>query len=450
MKNQILTEEQLQQLYSLFLESDGICTDTRSIKPNQLFFALKGERFDGNRFASLALQKGALCAIVSDPTLSSQEGKLFFVQDTLQALSELAHFHRKQLATPLIMITGTNGKTTTKELTTQVLKKKFKVLATEGNLNNHIGVPLMLLRLSKSDKIAIIEAGASHEGEIAHLASIAAPNYGIITNIGRAHLEGFGSFEGVVRTKTELYRYLEAHQGSAFVHHSDALLCRHAKGLKTIFYGESQGDFISGTPLPQKEALYFSFTLSKGNQSIPVTTKLVGDYNLPNALAAAAVGSYFGISLEEIAEALASYTPSNHRSQLIPLTTLSNRLIVDVYNANPSSMKVAIDNFFSTTTALPRTLIIGDMLELGEASRQEHETLLLQVEEHTQMLSSAETYFVGREFASVKASSVLSSSHFFTDTEELLQHLKACPLTNHFILLKASHGLHLESILSAL
>lgn len=450
MKNFILKENQLKALHSLFLQSSGVCTDSRSIKPNQLFFALIGDRFDGNQFAAQALKAGALAVVVSSSSPDLPKDRVIEVTDTLQALSELAHYHRQQLHIPLLMITGTNGKTTTKELTATVLKKKFNVLSTEGNLNNHIGVPLTLLRLTKEHDLAVIEAGASHEGEIAHLASVAAPNYGIITNIGKAHLEGFGSFEGVVRAKTELYHYLAAHEGTAFVHHSDTLLCQHVGHLHTLFYGEDPEDFISAKKVPEKQTPYLSLILSDAQSSISVSTQLVGDYNLPNVLAAASVGRYFGVPMQDIASAITSYTPSNHRSQLIARSKRCNQLIVDVYNANPTSMKVAINNFFTTPSDSPRLLIIGDMLELGNASREEHQKIIELVKQYTDQYIRSKAYFVGTELTSLKESFQRDLFFFFKDTAALIAFLESSPIENSFVLLKASHGLHFENLLAHL
>lgn len=450
MKNFILNDSQLKTLHSLFLQSNGVCTDSRSIKPNQLFFALVGDRFDGNQFVAQALNAGALAVVVNSSSPDLPSDRVIEVMDTLKALTELAYYHRKQLHIPLLMITGTNGKTTTKELTAAVLKKKFNVLSTEGNLNNHIGVPLTLLRLTKEHNLAVIEAGASHEGEIAHLASVAAPNYGIITNIGKAHLEGFGSFEGVVRAKTELYHYLLAHGGTAFVHHSDTLLCQHIGHLHTIFYGEDPEDFISGKKILEKQSPYLSLTLSDTQSSTSVSTQLVGEYNLPNVLAAATVGRHFGVPLQDIASAIASYTPSNHRSQLIAQSKRHNQLIVDVYNANPSSMKIAINNFFTTPSDSPRLLIIGDMLELGDSSRDEHQKIIALVKQYTDQYIGSKAFFVGTELTSLKELFQRDAFSFFEDTAALIAFLESSPVENSFVLLKASHGLHFENLLAHL
>lgn len=439
------------ELYKLFQQSTGISTDSRTTDKGNLFVALKGEQFDGNQYAIVALQKGAIAAIVSNSTLAEQYDNCYYVSDTTHALGELAHMHRVALATPVILITGTNGKTTTKELVATVLATKYNVHYTHGNLNNHIGLPLTLLQLKPQHEVAIIEAGASHEGEIEYLANIAAPNYGIITNIGKAHLEGFGSFEGVVRTKTELYRYLQLHQGKVFINSCDTLLMEQARTLTKITYGTQNSDVAKGETIHLGDGIQMCFNLTIGGVTHPIKTQLVGNYNLPNALAAAAVGTHFGLSINDIAQALAQYSPGNHRSQLINSSPKGNMLIADVYNANPTSLTTALNNFFSLNTPMPRYVILGDMLELGNAANTEHDAILRLLwgyanEQHIPFCA----YLVGGQFASLASSFDATNFRFFHSVDSLKQYLLSTPITNSFALLKASHGMHFENLLALL
>lgn len=452
MSNKVLDSSSLETLYKLFLKSKGINSDSRTICKGELFFALSGANFDGNSFALQALDAGAIAAIVSKKKLAEQDARCFYVSDTLLALGELAHHHRMQLQTPLLLITGTNGKTTTKELTAAVLRKKYNLLATEGNLNNHIGLPLTLLKLRPEHEFAVIEAGASHEGEIAYLSEIAAPDYGIITNIGRAHLEGFGSYEGVIRTKTELYRYLHDNGGVAFVNHLDPLLCSYAGRLHSVYYGETTKDSVFGEVIQSSDSSFkLSLSLFIGGESLNIDTNLVGSYNLFNILAASAIGHQMKVPTKDIVSAIASYEPSNHRSQLITKTERGNRLIVDVYNANPSSMEASIDNYFhlSNIKDFP-CLLLGDMLELGVNSCQEHRAILFKIQKYTRLSSNRKIILIGKEFGKLKKEFEGEDFEFFPDTDSFLQHLKLTPIENRTILLKASHGIHLEKILSFL
>lgn len=445
----IVATESIERIYGLFRRSSGVSTDSRELRANSLFFALRGERFDGNRFALKALEEGALAAVVSDPEIARKDKRCLYVPDTTETLAALAHFHRMRLAIPLILITGTNGKTTTKELVATVLSRRYETLATRGNLNNHIGVPLTLLSLRETHQVAVIEAGASHEGEISLLARIAAPQYGIITNIGKAHLEGFGSFEGVVRAKTELYGYLREHGGKVFLHGTDDLLMHHAEGIPQIRYGTSGNVMVKGALLSSPQDLRMAFRLVVEGRSLDVSTKLVGNYNLPNALAAAAVGVTFGIPLQDIADSIASYEPQNHRSQLIGPTPSGNLVIADVYNANPSSMQVAISNFFSSKSSRNRLLILGDMLELGDNEAEEHQTLLEALDRYRKE-SSFTSIFVGDSFKALEKKYSSEGSLFFQNVKALETYLEKYPLRNTFILLKASHGVHLEYLIPLL
>jgi UDP-N-acetylmuramoyl-tripeptide--D-alanyl-D-alanine ligase len=336
-----------------------------------MFIALKGETFNGNAFAAQALAQGCRYAVVDEPEYARGESYIL-VDDCLQVLQQLANYHRRQLKTPIIGITGTNGKTTTKELVSSVLSKKYKVLFTQGNLNNHIGVPLTLLRLNKEHEMAVVEMGANHPGEIKALVQIAEPDYGLITNVGKAHLLGFGSFEGVIKTKGELYDFLrEKGNATIFIQNENSYLNAIAHGLHCVRYGQASGLFVSGKLLSCSPFLAFEW-MSEGN-TYPVQTHLIGAYNLDNALASVAIGKYFDVAPEDICEALSTYMPQNNRSQLVD--TGRNKLIVDAYNANPTSMMAALENF-RQVQAPHKMVILGDMKELGEASLEEHRKIV--------------------------------------------------------------------------
>jgi len=431
----------IEELHKLFLLSGRVSTDTRKLIPNSIFFALKGENFDGNRFALEAIETVCSFAVVDDASLPKHE-RLILVPDVLASLQKLAHFHRMTYAIPVIGITGSNGKTTTKELITAVLSQKYKVCATLGNLNNHIGVPLTLLSLTDHE-IAIIEMGANHIGEIAVLSSIAAPNFGIITNIGKAHLEGFGSPEGVVKAKSELYSYISAHHGKAFVDADNPLLVKllDEKKCDPIYYGSTLKSIAHGKISENSHFLKTNITLPQTAEYFDIQTKLVGDYNLKNILAAACIGSYFGVNAKEISLAISGYLPSNSRSQLI--VTKKNKIVLDAYNANPSSMEVSITNFLAIKEELPKMTILGDMLELGGFSHKEH----LAVIERLNNSRLHKVFLVGPEF--VKASKS-SSIQYFQKVEELIEHLRLNPVTDHCILLKGSRGIKLEKLLDVL
>lgn len=333
---------EISALYACFLECQGVTTDSRNCPAGSLFIALKGASFDGNRFAAQALAQGCRYAVVDNPEYAGTDSRILLVDDCLKTLQQLANYHRRKLGTRIIGITGTNGKTTTKELVSAVLKQKYNLLYTQGNLNNHIGVPLTLLRLTSEHELAVVEMGANHPGEIKALVHIAEPDYGIITNVGKAHLEGFGSFEGVIRTKGELYDYLRGKAGSViFLHHENPYLNGIAQGLACTRYGQTPGLFVSGQLTGCSPFLAFDWTAAGETHS--VQTHLIGSYNLDNALAAAAIGTYFGVSATQVCQALADYVPQNNRSQLVD--TGRNRLIVDAYNANPTSMMAALKNF---------------------------------------------------------------------------------------------------------
>ena len=422
-------------LHQRFLECSGACTDTRSIAPQSLFFALKGPHFNANAFAAEALAQGSRYAVVDDPAVALDE-RFLLVPDVLTAMQELARYHRRTFSIPVIGITGTNGKTTTKELVHAVLSADRPTLATTGNLNNHIGVPLTVLRLTSEHRIAIIEMGANKVGDIAELVTIAEPTHGLITNVGRAHLEGFGSYEGVIRAKTEMYSFLGDHEGLVFVNADDALLMEKSNGLKRITYATHPDADTVGSTVSDGPFMNVVFMGTDG-AAYQVATKLIGDYNLPNALAAVAIGQHFGVPDQVIAEALTAYTPSNNRSQFTD--TGRNQLVLDAYNANPTSMAAALRNFAAMTTDRPKLAILGDMLELGADSRTEHDAIVALVKE-----LKIEAHFVGPEFQRS------TLERCYPNAAALLGILKNEPLTGHLVLVKGSRGIRLETLLEAL
>ena len=383
---------EMKELYELFLQHPTITTDSRDVPEGSMFFALKGDTFDGNAYAISALEKGAAYAVIDEKEYAKESNdRLILVEDVLITLQQLAKYHRVHLGTPIIGITGTNGKTTTKELISAVLKKKYNVLYTQGNFNNHIGVPKTLLQLTKEHDIAVIEMGANHPGEIKTLVEIVLPDFGIITNVGKAHLLGFGSFEGVIRTKGELYDFLRTIQGTAFINNDNPHLLGISNGLKLVKYGQKdakdllvKGELLecnpflkfewqtSSTLTPQLSTV--NCQLSTVNcQLSTVQTRLIGSYNLDNALAAACIGTFFNVPATDISAALEEYTPSNNRSQLT--ITQDNKLVVDAYNANPTSMRAALDNF-RLIKAEHKMCILGQMGELGDVSEEEHQKVI--------------------------------------------------------------------------
>jgi len=355
----------LEKIHQLFLQSSGICTDTRKLTSGQLFFALKGENFDGNSYAKKALENGASYAIIDTATYATNDHYIL-VANVLQTLQDLSNFHRRYLKTPIIALTGSNGKTTTKELIKTVLATTYKVTATQGNLNNHIGVPLTLLSMTKETEIGVVEMGANHPGEIDFLCNIALPDYGYITNIGKAHLEGFKSLEGVLKAKTELYRHLQQHDKLAFINADDTALTTAAqKGNTYSFAQDTSADlqikFQAADPMVR---------IATSNQTI--TSQLIGSYNATNIAAAITIGSYFKVSLDRISTAIGAYTPKNNRSQLLQH---DNQLIIlDAYNANPTSMTAALNNL-SQLPQKPKIAFLGDMFELGKSAAIEHEKI---------------------------------------------------------------------------
>jgi UDP-N-acetylmuramoyl-tripeptide--D-alanyl-D-alanine ligase len=432
-------------LYNLFLQHPVICTDSRVCPSGSLFFALKGDNFNGNAFALKALQNGCAYAIVDEMEYVIDE-RFILVDNVLKTLQELAAYHRRQLGTKLIGITGTNGKTTTKELIAAVLSRKYNVLYTEGNLNNHIGVPLTLLKLTAEHEIGVIEMGANHPGEIKALTEIVAPDYGIITNVGKAHLEGFGSFEGVKRTKAELYDFIAKNGGKIFINADNDFLTTMAKqsGLDEkalIKYGKQSDEsgenlFVEGQVVNNLPALKMQCRTNA--KSFEVQTHLVGGYNAENVLAAVTIGHYFQISDKEIIAGLENYLPKNNRSQLV--VSEKNTLIVDAYNANPSSMSVAIQNF-AQIEAGKKLLILGDMLELGEESKSEHQNIIALL----QSLGLTEILLVGAYFKSAE-----SDFRAFDNVDQLIEYLKDKPVENNWVLIKGSRGIKLEKTIASL
>jgi len=428
---------EIANLYQLFRQHPVVTTDSRNIPANSIFFALKGNNFNGNRFAVEALLKGAAFAVIDEPEFVTSD-RMILVEDVLICLQQLARYHREQLKLPILAITGTNGKTTTKELISSVLSKKFRIHFTQGNLNNHIGVPLTILSMTTETEIGIVEMGANHPGEIKLLCEIANPDIGIITNMGKAHLEGFGSFEGVVKTKSEMYDYLRAKGGKCFINADNPLLIKQAKDLEQISYGKSTSCFMTGELATTGYNLVVKALFPKG--WLYLKSKLIGDYNFENLLAAACVGKYFGVDPLRIQEALDEYSPSNNRSQLI--RNEKNTIIMDAYNANPTSMILALTNFVNIKNDR-KCVILGDMLELGEASDEEHQKIADFVESQ----NFTDVFFVGPQF---KKTITGNEKKKFDNAELLSNYLKTQPIENKFILIKGSRGIHLEKILELL
>jgi len=428
-------------LYTKFLScNQNITTDTRKITKGCIYFALKGEKFDGNIFAEDALEQGAAYVVVDNAKVAKGD-KYILVQDVLTTLQQLANHHRKQLNIPIIGITGSNGKTTTKELVHAVLSKKYNTQYTQGNLNNHIGVPLTLLTITPQHEMAVVEMGANHQLEIDMLCRIAEPDFGIITNIGKAHLEGFGGIEGVKKGKSELYKYLKEINGTVFLHGDDTVLADLAKENNKITYGTNKLYDVVGKC--NKNSLFVEFAWRTRYKAAEVKaadyikTNLVGVYNYNNALCAACVGNYFKIEEGLINEAIQNYAPTNNRSQL--QKTENNSLILDYYNANPSSMQAAIGNFYDMNAA-DKMLVLGDMLELGEESVTEHQAIINLL--HEKKLNNY--LLVGPIFSS------LQKEKSFVTSKQAGEFLQANPPKNKTILIKGSRGIALEEVVKAL
>jgi len=423
-----------EELYQLFTKHPVISTDSRNIEQNALFFALKGENFNGNSYAAKALENGAKYAVIDEPACKLND-RCILVEDVLKSLQELSRIHRLRLKIPILAITGTNGKTTTKELITAVLSKKFKVTATKGNLNNHIGVPLTLLSMNHETSIGIVEMGANHPGEIAALCEIALPDFGLITNVGKAHLEGFGSFEGVRNTKAELYRFIEHNGGKIFRNTSNPWLKEMAGELEPIGYRTTpEGIGIEGEIVQHSPTLVFKAKFPKG--WLYLKTNLAGGYNLENAMAAVCIGNYFGVDPLEIADAIEGYKPTNNRSQFIK--TAFNTLLMDAYNANPSSMDAALENF-KTFDAPLKGIILGDMFELGEASHEEHQ----KIADKLATMKVQMVLLTGEEFSQCRVS---PDFKVFRDNESLIQFMENSKPRGYLFLIKGSRGMKLENV----
>lgn len=429
---------EIEELYNRFTECNGLTTDSRHCPEGSMFLALKGETFNGNAFAAQSLAQGCRYAVVDEPQYASPENpRIILVDNCLETLQKLANYHRRRLGTRMIGVTGTNGKTTTKELIATVLGEKFKVLYTQGNFNNHIGVPLTLLRLKPEHEMAVIEMGANHPGEIKTLVHIAEPDYGIITNVGKAHLQGFGSFEGVIRTKGELYDFLrEKGNSTIFIQNENPYLNKIATGLTCVRYGQTPGLDVTGKVVSCSPFLRFSWTAE--GISHEVQTHLIGSYNLDNALAAVTIGRYFGVEDAKICHALSSYVPQNNRSQLVH--TASNTLIVDAYNANPTSMMAALENF-RQMEATHKVAILGDMKELGEGSHEEHQKVVDFLKE----CGFERVMLVGPEFGATS-----SSFEHYKDVKDIEALLAAHPLQGCCVLVKGSNSMKLSELPASL
>jgi UDP-N-acetylmuramoyl-tripeptide--D-alanyl-D-alanine ligase len=428
----------IERLYQIFLRSKKVTTDSRNVENDALFFALKGENFDGNAYAKNALENGCSFAIV-DNSDYVQGNNYILVDDVLETLQLLGNYHRKQLNIPIIAITGTNGKTTTKELVTSVLCKKFSVSYTIGNLNNHIGVPLTLLSMNENTQIGIVEMGANHINEIKNLCEIAEPDFGIITNIGKAHLEGFGSFENIIKTKKELYDYLKFKDGKVFYNSNNSLLQKIIieLNLNAIAFGNLNNK-VNGEIITSDR--FLSINIKIGNFQALVETQLIGNYNLENVLAAACIGHYYGVNPELIVSAIEEYIPKNNRSQFFK--TEKNNLFLDSYNANPTSVEASLKNFASLKIN-NKYVIIGDMLELGNESELEHEKIIGLLQDY----SFDKTILVGNIFHSLK---VPEKFLRYRDVNELKSWLENSNIVNSNVLIKGSRGIQLEKIVEFL
>ena len=422
-------------LHSLFLECSSVSTDTRKIEKDSLFVALKGDNFDANTFAKEALEKGAKYVVIDNPTYLI-DNRTLLVKDSLVALQELAKHHRTFLGLPIIALTGSNGKTTTKELIHAVLSKKYNTLATIGNLNNHIGVPLTLLRFTKETEIGIVEMGANHQKEIEFLCQIAQPDYGYITNFGKAHLEGFGGVEGVIKGKSEMYDYLRGNNKMVFVNVDDSIQNEKTATVKRFSFAVN---------MPKSDV---KITAVEANPMVKITynnllinSHLIGIYNANNINAAITIGNYFKVSDEQIKEAIENYIPENNRSQLIQKG--GNEIILDAYNANPSSMTAAITNFIQLEKE-NKIAILGDMFELGKESLSEHKKIVELLENQ----KSIQTYFIGKDFYSNRINS--NHLHFFEDFNSFSKFIEANKPTNSLLIIKGSRGMALERILESI
>jgi UDP-N-acetylmuramoyl-tripeptide--D-alanyl-D-alanine ligase len=426
---------QIEKLYERFKESGKISTDTRQITSGSIFFALRGDKFNANEFAAQALEKGASYAVVDDPTYALND-RCLLVENALETLQALARYHRSTLTIPVIGLTGSNGKTTSKELVNAVLSKKFKTYATKGNLNNHIGVPLTVLAIDSLCEIAVVEMGANHLGEIALLSSIANPTHGFITNIGKAHIGTFGGFENIIRGKSELYQHLITHEGTVFINSQNPILSNMAKRFKHPYFYPAAGDYYHAELLDADPFIRF-----KAENGEEVQTQLMGAYNFENMAAALCIGKYFEVDAKEANRAIAEYVPGNMRSQIVKKG--SNTIILDAYNANPSSMEAAILNL-AAMQALKKVVILGDMFELEEEAEKEHKRIgdLLREKKFDR------AYLCGQLMKSAKAT--FAGALYFENKNLLMEELKANPISDSTILVKASRGIGLETIVEYL
>ncbi len=422
----------IERLHQLFLKYPVACTDTRQIHEACIFFALKGDNFDGNKFAGDALRKGAKYVVVDKPDVVGDERSIL-VDDALSTLQQLATHHRKYCDAEIIALTGSNGKTTTKDLLSAVLSKRFKTIATHGNLNNHIGVPLTLLRIEKTTEIAIIEMGANHQKEIEFLCDIALPDHGYITNYGKAHLEGFGGVEGVIKGKSELYDHLISHKKHIFFNADDPI-----QASKLARYEKKTGYSIRGKEYLSVEFLGALPYVVLKTEGFRINTQLIGSYNFSNCCAALLVGYYFDVSIDDIKEAIEYYIPENNRSQMIERDQHS--IVLDAYNANPTSMRAALENF-RQMNGTSKTVILGDMFELGDASAEEHQAAAQLVED----INFDNAFLIGEHF--YKTDTSIKKYRTF---EDLCEYLKAHPLEPSLILIKGSRGMALERVLEIL
>ncbi len=421
-------------IYQHYAKAHKVTTDSRRVEQDSVFFALKGENFDANDFALQVAEEGKASLVVADRKDLPKHERILIVDDTLKTLQDLAAYHRQQSKAIVLSITGTNGKTTTKELVSAVLAKKYNIIHTMGNLNNHIGVPLTLLSIKPETEIAVVEMGANHPGEIDFLCRIADPDFGLITNIGKAHLEGFGSFEGVIKTKTELYRHIKAHGKAVFVNQGNPLLWEQSEGQNRITYGHHCD---ADTPVEPGKCEPYLSAVWKGHL---IQTHLVGSYNFENVAAAIGVGQYFKVNENDIIDALEAYTPTNSRSQVIE--TQKNRILMDAYNANPTSMRAALVNF-ADICGENHLLILGDMRELGTASEEEHRNILALMKE----LGYKEAMLVGQNFSAYNDNPDWKT---FAKVEDLCQYIETNPIKGKHILVKGSRSIQLEKVLPLL
>lgn len=427
----------VKQIHQAFLNAESLSIDTRTILPGAMFFALSGENFNGNQYALQALDKGASYVVIDDQKVYDKDDKrMLLVENTLKTLQDLAGYHRSYLGLPIIALTGSNGKTTTKNLIYQVLSEKFNIQATQGNFNNHIGVPLTLLSMTEEHDLGLVEMGANHPGEIDLLCSIAQPNYGYITNFGKAHLEGFGSLEGVISAKAELYRYLASKGGSIFVYRNDSKQMELSEDQDRILFESGDSDAQAFQLFTAQPKLQFRYKKKQ------VTTNLVGAYNFVNCIAAMAIGAYFGVPEQKLIKAISTYTPDNNRSQIIK--TDKNLLLLDAYNANPTSVRAAIDSFVADREHLNKALILGDMLELGSFAVKEHQAIVDMLTAY----SDIKVYLVGENFN--RAKTLSSHMSFYKKRNDLELVLKEASIENSYILLKGSRGIALEKLVDYL